>query len=100
MNGYKLLSESYKKAAEEGNISKEEAAKHTRVYDFLASCDLDDIFILYDSSAFNEIAKSYMRLAVRELVEEGTIEEEQGRAIRNRFSLLFDEKTAKEVYEI
>ena len=41
-----------------------------------------------------------MRLAVRELVEEGTIEEEQGKAIRNRFSLLFDEKQAKEVYEI
>ena len=100
MNGYKLLSESYKKSAEEGNISKEEAAKHTRVYDFLASCDLDDIFILYDSSAFNEIAKSYIRIAAKELIEEGAIDEEQGRAIRNRFSLLFDEKTAKEAYEI
>lgn len=99
MNGYKLLSESYKKAAEEGKISKEEATKHSRVYEFLASCDLDDIFILYDSSAFNEIAKSYIRIAARELIEEGAIDEEQGRAIRNRFSLLFDEKTAKEVYE-
>lgn len=100
MNGYKLLAESYKKAAEEGKISKEEAEKHINVYDFLAHCDLDDIFILYDSSAFNEIAKSYIRIAARELIEEGVIEEEQGRAIRNRFSLLFDEKTAKEVYEI
>lgn len=100
MNGYKLLSESYKKAAEEGKISKEEAAKHSRVYEFLASCDLDDLFILYDSSAFNEIAKSYIRIAARELIEEGAIDEEQGRAIRNRFSLLFDEKTANEVYEI
>lgn len=100
MNGYRLMADSYRKAAENGNISKEESEKVARSYDFLASCDQEDICNLFDSSAFNEIAKSYMRLAVRELVEEGTIEEEQGRAIRNRFSLLFDEKQAREVYEI
>ena len=100
MNGYKLMAESYRKAAEQGNISKEEAEKTARAYDFLAGCDQEDIFNLFDSSAFNEIAKSYMRLAVKELIEEGTIEEEQGRAVRNRFSLLFSEKKASEVWEI
>lgn len=100
MDGFKLMAESYRKAAKQGILGKEEAGKIARAYDFLAGCDLEDLFNLFDSSAFNEIAKSYMRLAVRELVEEGTIEEEQGRAIRNRFSLLFDEKKSKEVYEI
>lgn len=100
MNGYKLMAESYRKAAEEGKISKEEAAKDCRIFDFLASCDQEDIFRLFDSSAFNEIAKSYLRIAVKELIEEEEIEEEQGRAVRNRFSLLFSEKKASEVWEI
>lgn len=99
MNGYKVMAESYRKAAEEGKISKEEAAKDCRIFDFLASCTQEDIFKLFDSGAFNEIAKSYMRIAVKELIEEEEIEEEQGRAVRNRFSLLFSEKTASEVYK-
>ena len=97
MNGYHIMSESYKKAAEQGKISKEQADKDCRIFDFLATCDQDDICKLFDSSAFNEIAKSYMRLAVRELTEEGTIDEEQARAVRNRYSLLLDEKKASEV---
>ena len=97
MNGFKLMSESYRKAAEQGKITQERADKECRIYDFLAACDQEDICSMFDSSAFNDIAKSYMRLAVKELTEEGTIDEEQARAVRNRFSLLFDEKRANEV---
>lgn len=99
MNGFKLIADSYRKAAEEGKISKEQADKDCRIFDFLGTCDDDDFYKLFDSSAFNEIAKSYMRLAVKELVSEGTIDEDQGKAVRNRFSLLFDEKQAKDVCE-
>lgn len=97
MNGFKMMADSYRKAAAEGKISKEQADKDCRIYDFLATCDEDDFYKLFNSSAFNEIAKSYMRLAVKELVEEDVIDEEQGQAVRNRFSLLFSEKTAKDV---
>ena len=97
MNGFELMSESYRKAAEQGKITQERADKECRIYDFLAACDQEDICSMFDSSAFNDIAKSYMRLAVKELTEEGTIDEEQARAVRNRFSLLFDEKRANEV---
>ncbi len=97
MKGFTILSDSYKKALSQGQISREEAEKKCRVYDFLASCDQNDFCNMFDSSAFNEIAKSYMRLAVRELTDEGTIDEEQALAVRNRFSLLFDEKQAREV---
>ena len=97
MNGFKLMADSYRKAAAEGKIPQEQADKNCRIYDFLATCDDDDIYSLFDSSAFNEITKSYMRLAVKELISEGTIDEEQGKAVRNRFSLLFDEKQAKEI---
>lgn len=99
MDGFKLMADSYRKAADQGNISKKEAEKVARSYDYLSSCDQEDIFNLFDSGAFNEIAKSYLRLAVSELIEEEVIEEDQGRAIRNRFSLLFSEKTASEVYK-
>ena len=99
MNGFQIMADSYRKAASEGKINKDQADKDIRMFDFLGSCDQDDIYKLFDSSAFNEIAKSYMRLAVRELINEAVIDEEQGRAVRNRFSLLFDEKQAREVTE-
>ena len=97
MEGYKIMADSYRKAAAEGKISKEEADKIIRSYDYLTECDQEDIYCLFDSSAFNEISKSYLRLAVKELIEENVIDEEQGRAVRNRFALLFSEKTAKDV---
>lgn len=97
MNGFQLQADAYKKAAEQGKITQEQADKECKVFDFLATCDDEDICNLFNSSAFNEIAKSYMRLAVRELADEGVIDEEQATAVRNRYSLLFDEKRAQEV---
>lgn len=99
MNGFAVLADAYRNAATQGIISQDSANKKCRIYDFLVTCDQEDLCDLFDSSAFNEIAKSYMRLAVKELTEEGTIDEEQARAMRNRFSLLFDEKQAREVLE-
>ena len=99
MDGFKLQSDTYRKAVEDGKIEKSYAKKICKTLDFLATCDDDDIYNMFDSSAFNEIAKSYMRLAVRELVDEGVLDDDQARAVRNRYSLLFDEKTAKEVCE-
>ncbi len=99
MNGFTLLAATQRKAVEDGLLSKEEAEKKCRVYDFLATCDQEDFYNLFDTSAFNEISKSYMRLAVKELVAEGKIDKDQGRAVRNRFNILFDEKSSKEAFE-
>ena len=91
MNGFKLLADTYRKAAEDGKINKDQAEKECRVYDFLANCDEDDINTLFDSAAFNDIAKSYLRKAVKELVQEDIIGDEQEKAVRNRFNLLLSE---------
>ena len=99
MNGFKLMADSYRKAAEENKISKEQADKDCRIFDFLGTCDDDDFYKLFDSSAFNEIAKDYMRAAVRHLIDNGTIDDEQGTAVRNEYAFLFSEKTAKEISE-
>ena len=90
MNVFTMMADGYRKHGKE---------KKAQLYDFLGTCSTEDIYTLFDSSAFNEIAQSYMSLAVRELVDEGELEEEQGLAIRNRFSLLFNEKRANEVCE-
>lgn len=91
------MADSLRKAAGEGKIEQVQADKQARVYDFLASCDEADIETLFDSSAFNDIAKSYLRLAVKELTEENVIDEEQATAVRNRYSLLFSEMQSGEV---
>ena len=100
MNGFKLLADSYRKTAEQGAIKQADANKKCKALDFLGTCDQEDLYNLFDSSAFNEIAKDYLRLTVKELISEGEIDEEQGRAVRNRFSLLFSEKSAKEVSDL
>lgn len=97
MNGYKIMAESYRTLASAGDITQEQADKECRIFDFLATCDDDDICRLFDSSAFNDIAKAYLKVAVAELTDEGTINEEQAEKVRNRFSVLFSEKRANEI---
>ena len=91
MNGFEMMAESYRKVAGEG--------KKARVYDFLGTCDQEDFYTLFDSTAFNEIAKDYLRETVRRLIDRGTIDEEQGQAIKNTYSMLFEDMTAKEISE-
>ena len=88
MNGYKLFAESYRTIGE---------TRKANLYELLGELDDEDVCTLFDSTAFNEIARSYLRIAVRELVSEDTITEEQAKAIRNRFSLLFDKMSAEDV---
>lgn len=99
MNGFEMMAESYRKAAGEGKMNPDEAAKKTRIYDFLGACDQEDFYIMFDSTCFNEISKSYMRATVRRLIDRGTIDEEQGQVIKNTYSMLFEDMTAKEISE-
>lgn len=43
MNGFLVMAESYKKLMEQGKIEKEMAEKEMRIYEFLATCDSDDL---------------------------------------------------------
>ena len=97
MNGFKLMAESYRKAT---GISKAEAERIARLYDFLGDCTESDINTLFDSTAFNEISKQYVREAVKRLTANGTIDEEQATAIRNEVSRLYEDMTAAEVMSL
>ncbi len=88
MNGFKVLAAAHRKAGQEHKAA---------LFDFLGDCTQEDICTLFDSSAFNEIAKGYVRRAVSDLQDDGTITSDQAEAIRARHAGLFDEMQASQV---
>lgn len=93
MNGFKLMSDSYKTLLEQGKIDKETAEKEMRIYDFLATCDSADLCRMVDSSAFNDIIRGYVKLAV----ENSGIDEESQQKVTNQLRWIFDTKSAVEI---
>lgn len=85
----------YRKILEEGKISEEEAKKEIRIYDFLSSCDQDDFCRMVDSSAFNDIIRAFLKMAV----VNAELEEEQQGNVLNQLRWIFSEKSAKEVLQ-
>lgn len=100
MNGYSLMADSYRTAAAQGKVDQDTAEKKARLFDFLGTCDQEEICFLFDSGAFNDIAKNYLSAACNNLVNAGTIDNKQGQAIKEQFSFLFSEMSAKEICEI
>lgn len=95
MNGYTIMADSYRKMMNEGMIQKDAAEKSIRIYDFLATCDTDDLCQMVDSSAFNDIIRAFLKLAV---VNAGIDQEAQDKVL-NQLRWIFDEKSAKEVLQ-
>lgn len=97
MSGYRIMIESYKSLVGRGVFTQEEADKKIRLYEFLESCDDEDINELFDTSAFNEIAKGYLRKALDICVRDKVIDEDQASRIRNEYRLSFDFFSASQV---
>lgn len=95
MNGYEMMVDSYRQLVKQGKIDKETADREIRVYDFLATCDSDDLCRMVDSSAFNDIIRAYLKMAV----QSADIDEDAREKVVGQLRWLFDEKTAKEVLE-
>lgn len=93
MNGYTLMAESYKKLMEQGKIDKEVAEKEIRIYEFLATCSQDDFCRMVDSSAFNDIIRAFLKMAV----DHADIDEKSKEKVIGQLRWIFDEKSAKEV---
>lgn len=69
-----------------GEIAEDEAAKKIRVYDFLATCDKEDIYTMVDSSAFNDIIKSFCKKAL----ENSSVSEQSAQDVINELINLFN----------
>lgn len=95
MNGYEMMADSYRQLVKQGKIDKKTADREIRVYDFLATCDSDDLCRMVDSSAFNDIIRAYLKMAV----QSADIDEDAREKVVGQLRWLFDEKTAKEVLE-
>lgn len=95
MNGYTMMADSYRQLVKQGKIDKETADREICVYDFLATCDSDDLCRMVDSSAFNDIIRAYLKTAV----QSADIDEDAREKVVGQLRWLFDEKTAKEVLE-
>lgn len=95
MNGYTMMADSYRDLMNEGRIDKEVAEKSIRVYEFLATCDIDDLCIMVDSSAFNDIIRSFLKLALTN----AELDKKSRDKALNQLNWIFDEKTAKEVLQ-
>lgn len=93
MNGYEMMADSYRQLVKQGKIDKETADGEIRVYDFLATCDSDDLCRMVDSSAFNDIIRAYVEMAVKN----ADIDEDSRNKVVGQLRWLFDEKTAKQV---
>ena len=77
MNGYEIMAASYRQMVKQGRIDKETADKEIRIYDFLATCDTEDICRMVDSSAFNDIIKAFVETAVKN----ADIDEDAGKKV-------------------
>lgn len=95
MNGYTMMADSYKMLMEQGKIDKKTAEKSIRIYEFLATCDNDDLCQMVDSSAFNDIIRAFLKMAVGN----AELGEEQQDRVLNQLRWIFDEKSAKEVLQ-
>ena len=90
-----MMEDVISKLREKGKVDKEDAEKEIRIYEFLSTCDSDDICRMVDSTAFNEIIRAYLKMAVKT----ADIDEDIQEKVINQLRWIFDEKQAKEVLE-
>lgn len=95
MDDYNFMADNYRYLMEQGKIDKDEAEKEIRIYEFLATCDEDDICRLVDSAAFNNIIKAYLRKALIG----AEIDEKTQKKVLDELNWLFDTVGAKEVLQ-
>lgn len=96
MNGYQIAADGYRKYLDqhpqEPEETKQDIQRKLKALDFLASCSEAERLELFNSSAFNDVVKGYVLLALDRL----ETDPEQRKAILNEVSYLFDIKTADE----
>ena len=85
INGFSIIKQSYQTMLNQGKISEAEAKKKIRVYEFLENCDRDDFCIISDSSALNDIIKSYCKIAIEQGNVKGILDTYPAKEVLKRY---------------
>lgn len=66
MNGYKALSDMYKRQLSDKTDNAAELKRKIKALEILAESDKNEQYELFNSGAFNDIVKGYILLAINE----------------------------------
>ena len=91
MNGYKTSADSYRILKKRD--PKADVDSNIKVLDFLATCTQEDIYNLFNSSAFNYICLGYVEMALNDFKE---LDDDTKDRIINHVWAMFDAKSAKQ----
>ncbi|PBG44779.1 hypothetical protein, partial [Clostridioides difficile] len=80
-----MMADSHRKLVEDGELDKEVADKEILIYDFLATCDRDDLCRMVDSPAFNDIIRASLHMAVQSADHDEDAREKVVRQLRSLF---------------
>lgn len=91
MNGYKMTADSYRKLLEsDRDINRVSLESKIKVYDFLGTATEKERLELFNSSAFNDVVKGYLKMTCDNL----KLKEEVRQGLLDELGYLFDTVTA------
>lgn len=93
MNGYKMTADSYRTLRGNSKLDQKDVESNIKTLDFLATCTKEDIYNLFNSTAFNNICMGYVKIALNDFKE---LDDDMKDRITNHVRYKFDTLTAKE----
>lgn len=91
MNGYKMTADAYREAKKRD--PKIDVESNIKTLDFLATCTKEDIYNLFNSTAFNNICMGYVKNALNDFEE---LSDDMKDRIINHVRYKFDTVTANQ----
>lgn len=91
MNGYKMTADAYREFKKKD--PRLDLDSNIKVLDFLATCTKEDIYNLFNSTAFNNICLGYVEMALNDFKE---LDDDTKDRITNHVYYKFDTVTANQ----
>lgn len=93
MNGYKMTADSYRTLRGNSKVDQADVESNIKVLDFLATCTKEDIYNLFNSTAFNNICMGYVKNALNDFEE---LSDDMKGRITSHVKYKFDTLTAEQ----
>jgi hypothetical protein len=96
MNNYAAMAAAYRQMEEQGKLPHDVAAAEIRIYDFLGTCDEDDLCRIADSGALNDIIRAYLAIAL----DWSAADHKTAGDVQEQLKGVLDQYQAREVLDI